>query len=792
MKTWKKILKPAMAMILAVVMLCGILPTMVSAAGWDDIPDGGIGFYWGSSGFINVTMPTTEGNYTYGTVGTWSGEELAVDVSSLPASSWDWDWAVQKETDGYRMILDGVSYGIYNRNITGGLMYKCDLTLELRGSNRITSTYLSEGTATIKGTGKLDIVGNGSLNIESNCNGISIDGAFNMLSGTVKVSANEKTIVADSVEFNPNIHALTSVNNGGTNAKTYAYSDLAEAKWFKAAYIAPGDGYTVKFNPEDYDNNSTGTGSMENVENVSGAYTLPDVEFTPELGMRFKAWKTSDGERMPGELILVSANTTISAVWEDDPDTFYVYYQSNGGSGYMQKSAGVVGAHILPDNGLTPPPGMMFKAWRFNDIEYAPGDTVQITKDTYVYAEWKDDPTTIALYFDANGGSGTRASVSNNNTEPFQSTLPKNEWPNELRGPSNTYFAGWLLGDTLMQPGDTITVTEDTTVKACWKTDKYGIRVGDVDVSYQNADNITSNSVTGTVSYDYETKTLTLNNATIYSVYRGGTMTSAIDTDNEITINLIGDNYIYGDLYNGPATSSHRYSVSAGGITFTGNGNLEISASNTDRGSFYYAISTSKDYVVEGDCTITIISERGTVMPSYSGALVADNSTVFVSTSATGAPIKAYGELNANAIKYMKIQPAYTVNVSFDANGGTGNMADITPVCSKEYILPECGFAAPEGQWFKAWSINDKEMLAGDKVYFIEDTSITAIWKTIVLGDVNDDSKTNTTDLAEMKLFLAGDMELDGIKLVASDINKDELVNTTDLAALKLLLAGSK
>ena len=88
MKTWEKIMlypiglyiwltdgimkmskkwKPAMAMMMAVVMLCGMLPVATWAAGSDEVPDGGIGFHWGSSGFVNITMPTTEGYYTYGT-----------------------------------------------------------------------------------------------------------------------------------------------------------------------------------------------------------------------------------------------------------------------------------------------------------------------------------------------------------------------------------------------------------------------------------------------------------------------------------------------------------------------------------------------------------------------------------------------------------------------------------------------------------------------------------------------------------------------------------------------------
>ena len=41
--------------------------------------------------------------------------------------------------------------------------------------------------------------------------------------------------------------------------------------------------------------------------------------------------------------------------------------------------------------------------------------------------------------------------------------------------------------------------------------------------------------------------------------------------------------------------------------------------------------------------------------------------------------------------------PPTTYTVSFDANGGTGTMADVTGVTSS-YTLPACTFTAPAGQ----------------------------------------------------------------------------------------------
>lgn len=62
----------------------------------------------------------------------------------------------------------------------------------------------------------------------------------------------------------------------------------------------------------------------------------------------------------------------------------------------------------------------------------------------------------------------------------------------------------------------------------------------------------------------------------------------------------------------------------------------------------------------------------------------------------------------------------------------------------------------------------------------------------ISAGDINGDGDVTATDLATMKLFLAGLSNLSDTGLLAGDLNGDGDVNTTDLAALKLRLAGLK
>ena len=62
--------------------------------------------------------------------------------------------------------------------------------------------------------------------------------------------------------------------------------------------------------------------------------------------------------------------------------------------------------------------------------------------------------------------------------------------------------------------------------------------------------------------------------------------------------------------------------------------------------------------------------------------------------------------------------------VTFDGNGGTGSMEPVTVEEGSRYVLPACGFTAPDGQEFKAWEIGGVEYNAGDGYVVLGNTEI--------------------------------------------------------------------
>ena len=72
---------------------------------------------------------------------------------------------------------------------------------------------------------------------------------------------------------------------------------------------------------------------------------------------------------------------------------------------------------------------------------------------------------------------------------------------------------------------------------------------------------------------------------------------------------------------------------------------------------------------------------------------------------------------------------ARSFTITFNANGGTGSMEPVTVEEGSRYVLPACGFTAPDGQEFKAWEIGGIEYNAGDGYVVLGNTEIKALWK---------------------------------------------------------------
>ena len=207
-----------------------------------------------------------------------------------------------------------------------------------------------------------------------------------------------------------------------------------------------------------------GNGVMAPVTVTSGeSYDLPDNAFTAPENATFKAWEIDGKEYAPGDTLTVSANIAVKAIWDDvKPATYQVTFNANGGSGVMDADKVTDGEHyVLPANAFTPPDKKTFKAWEIDGKEYVPGDTLTVSTDTEVKALWDD--VKYEVTFNANGGDGVMAPVTLTSGESYN--LPDNAFT----APENATFKAWEIDGKEYAPGDILTVSADTEVKAVWR-----------------------------------------------------------------------------------------------------------------------------------------------------------------------------------------------------------------------------------------------------------------------------------------------------------------------------------
>ena len=69
--------------------------------------------------------------------------------------------------------------------------------------------------------------------------------------------------------------------------------------------------------------------------------------------------------------------------------------------------------------------------------------------------------------------------------------------------------------------------------------------------------------------------------------------------------------------------------------------------------------------------------------------------------------------------------------ITFDANGGTGTMANVEVNKGQQLTLPECTFVAPQGKEFDCWIVKRERHAVGDKVDITGNTEVFAEWKRI-------------------------------------------------------------
>ncbi len=139
--------------------------------------------------------------------------------------------------------------------------------------------------------------------------------------------------------------------------------------------------YTVTYTA----NGGTGANVVDN--DIAGSYQLRANPFTAPAGKQFKCWSIGGAEHAAGSYVTISDDTTVEAVWEN---IYTVSFDKNGGTGSMANEYMVACDYELPACGFTAPDGKVFKCWSVEDVEYAVGAEIEISKNTTIVAIWQN------------------------------------------------------------------------------------------------------------------------------------------------------------------------------------------------------------------------------------------------------------------------------------------------------------------------------------------------------------------------------------------------------------------
>ena len=154
---------------------------------------------------------------------------------------------------------------------------------------------------------------------------------------------------------------------------------------------------------------------------------------------------------------------------------------------------------------------------------------------------------------------------------------------------------------------------------------KYGLYVKGEQVTLFNCDDILGD---GTMSYNDDTKTLTLNNANI--TYEEEHILSI---HQDLVINCVGTNTFI-------ATGANNGIEEFGGdVTIAGSGSLSI---NSDDGA---AIYTQNDLTIQGGCVVTVQTDNQYAIELSGGTLTVDGATLIAKGNGTNPTIIECDEL---------------------------------------------------------------------------------------------------------------------------------------------------
>lgn len=219
------------------------------------------------------------------------------------------------------------------------------------------------------------------------------------------MSESDEDVCVDLFDANGNLIASDDDSGDGTNFLLTFNFTANETYYIYVRYYSSSLVGTIDFKVSKryfitYDANG-GTGAPETQYHFyDEAVTLSNKEPT-RPGYIFVGWSTSNTavnpDYLPGDIYSGSANLTLYAVWQSDPNyktTYTVSYNANGGSGAPSEQCETIGTSLVLSSEIPTRFGYNFEGWSTSSaashVSNYPGDVYTGESSITLYAVWEE------------------------------------------------------------------------------------------------------------------------------------------------------------------------------------------------------------------------------------------------------------------------------------------------------------------------------------------------------------------------------------------------------------------
>lgn len=537
-----------------------------------------------------------------------------------------------------------------------------------------------------------------------------------------------------------------------------------------------------------------GTGEMEPGEFLYETdTTLPNNKFTPPEGHEFDYWQIGRKNLKPGDTINVVSDLVVKAIWKPAKYTISFDKGAGIGQMPSVKHT-YGEEYTLPENGFSPYPGKVFGSWKIGKTNYQPGDKIKILGDTTVRAIWVDHELTMKyLPGEGKGEPYSDTGFLYGQTFPllYPSTFTAPE--GKVFSGWLIHGERYELEDfTIRRDTEAIAIWEKHEPSSDAYVSNIKIKNGDEEVELTPEFNQYRLNYTAYVPLEVKNLKANINPNTTYSeVFFNGNEIELSDVSESILNDLKeGENNLVITVTANDGVTKKTYTVKImRGVTapetyklsFDPNGgsgtidDIEVEKgekANLPENTFtppsglsffgwesdgYPLLAPNSPVIITKDTTfkakwvkfwnlkydanggggsvpleVAVDGNTHTLLEGETFTPPTDKTFSHWEINGDSTPRNPGYELFINSDNTIKAiwKDRETYNVSFNPNGGSGEMATQDVQKNGTYTLPANYFNPPTGMTFKAWEVNGEEKFMGDSITVTSDIEVKAIWKT--------------------------------------------------------------